>query len=230
MVLHLSRALDVPLREQNGLLAAAGYAPAFATNQLDSQALDQVRTALRQVLKAHNPNPAMIVNRVGDVLEANSAAFGLLFAMVDANSPALDGGLNIHRLGFHPEGLQPRIRDWNSLAATLFHRLEQEANQRPFDDELRSIYDEVRSYLPNPDAPATGSAESATSELVATMELTNDDGVTLRFVSMIATLGTVYDVTLDELRIEILLALDDSTRAALAGLIHEPATSEPQGA
>lgn len=108
MVVRLGEALELPLRERNELLLAAGYAPAYPESSLDDPELAPVRTAIDHILRGHQPYPALVVDRAGDLIAANSA-FDLI---TEGAAPELVGpGRNVYRLALHPDGLAPRIRN-----------------------------------------------------------------------------------------------------------------------
>ena len=211
MVLHLGRCLDLALRDQNGLLAAAGFSPEYAERGLDDPDLDDVRHTLEVVLHAHGHIPAYVVDRGWDLVLANAAAFGL--ASLAGVDPPPEVAANVMRTCLHPEGIRSRVLDWPRLATALLHRLEREMAGRPFDDRLAELWAEARSYPGVAELP-TRSRRPTGDDLVVPMQIATPSG-TLRFVTMIATLGEPFDVTLSELRIETLLPADRATETAL---------------
>ncbi len=214
MVLHLGRVLDVPLRDQNHLLTAAGFSPEYSERSLDDPTLEDVRRTLSTVVEAHRHIPAYVVDRGWDLVLANSTALHLLAAAGVDLAPEI--AANAMRAVLHPEGLRPIIVDWEHLATVVMHRLDAEVAARPFDDRLRSLADEARSYpgvAELPDAPPTPTS----GDLILPMVLASPAG-TLRLISMIATIGAAFDVTLEELRLETLLPADRPTETILKGL------------
>ena len=146
MVLRLAGALDVPLREQNQLLLAAGLAPVYTERSLDDPDMAVVRTSVSRVLSAYDPYPCLVVNRNWDVLQANSGTATLL----DGITPRLLDKPNALRIALHPDGLAPRIRNLGQWRHHLVSRLRREAAASG-SPALGSLLAEVESY---PSAPA----------------------------------------------------------------------------
>jgi len=207
MVLKLAERLDVPLRERNVLLVAAGFAPAFPQRALDDPALQSAREAINLVLKAHEPNPALIVDGLWNLIEANRAA-SLLWDGVDPE--LLEPPINMLRLGVHPGGL-PRISSMTAACnAPLIHRLKRRSREDA-DPALATLIEEVESYLPGepPDGAAT--------QPVVSLRLQTPLGEVALF-TVIATLGAPLDVTAANLAIETFLPMDPTSAARLAEL------------
>jgi transcriptional regulator with XRE-family HTH domain len=211
MVLHLGRALDLTLREQNSLLVAAGFSPEYRERGLDDPDLDEVRHVLDVVLTAHGHIPAYVVDRGWDLILANPASLGIA-ALADLDPP-LEVATNVMRTCFHPDGLRSRVLDWERFATMVLHRLEREIVDRPFDGRLADLLTEARTYPGVADLPVRDPLPSG-NDLMVPLLLETDRG-TLRFISMIATIGAPFDVTLEELRIETLLPADRVTEEAL---------------
>ncbi|MEQ8841728.1 MAG: helix-turn-helix transcriptional regulator [Acidimicrobiales bacterium] len=211
MVLHLGRTLDLALRDQNLLLAAAGYSAEYTERGLDDPALDEVRHMLEIVLAAHGHIPAYVVDRGWDLVLANPAALGL--SALAGLDPPIEVALNVMRTCFHPDGIRSRILEWEQFATVLLHRLEREIIDRPFDDRLADLLAEARTYPGVADLPDRLPFPTG-NDLVVPMQVETAVG-TLRFISMIATIGEPFDVTLSELRIETLLPADRFTETTL---------------
>jgi len=201
MVLHLAEQLEVPLRDRNGLLLAAGFAPAFRETDLADPELAPVREALELVLAGHD--------RRWELVMANQAA-GLFLEGVD---PALlEPPVNVLRLTFHPDGLGSRIVNLGAWADHALSRLAREAmvtGQQYLVDleaELRDLVAAQGAYTP---------AVEEQPLPAITMRLATDDGE-LAFIATIATFGTALDVTLSELAIEAFLPADRHTAEVLA--------------
>jgi transcriptional regulator with XRE-family HTH domain len=211
MVLHLAEHLEVPLRERNVLLVAAGYAPVFPERPLGDPALQAVRQAMDLILKGHEPYPALAVDRHWTLVAANSAVTRLL-AGVDAG--LLQPPVNVLRLSLHPSGLAPRIAnlpEWRAhLLARLRHQIEVTAD-RILADLLRELsgYPSPLVRPPKP-IPDHGS-------VVVPFQLTTDAGL-LSFFSTTTVFGTPIDVTLSELALESFYPADPPTAAALRRL------------
>ncbi|MFI8585385.1 helix-turn-helix domain-containing protein [Pseudonocardia alni] len=202
----LADALEIPLRERNALFLAAGYAPAYTERSLDDPDLAPVREALARLVAAHDPYPALVVDRWGDVRLANAAASGLLSGL----DPAVLGPPpNVHRVCLHPAGLAPRIRNLAQWRGHLLHRLERQVRMTA-DRRLVALLGECRDYP----APEGTALPSPGSDVLLPLVLDTDDG-TLRFHSVVSTFGAPHDVTLAELALETFLPADDATRAAL---------------
>lgn len=213
LVLHLAEHLDVPLRERNSLLLAAGYAPVYRERSLDDEEMDPVRDALDRILAGHEPYPAVIVDRRWDMVTANIAALNLFTPGVAAH--LLEPPINVYRLGLHPEGLASRVRNTGEYTEHLLTRLQRDAATSG-DPALAALLDEVRSYpdLTHPNGTGTDPADM----LFLPMEFTTVDGAELSFFSTLATFGTPMDVTVAELSIEAFFPADDRTREHLQAL------------
>ncbi len=208
MVLHLAEHLDVPLRERNVLLDAAGYAPAFARRPLDDPALAPARDALDLVLAGHEPYPAVVVDRRWDLVSANSA----IAVFTDGVAPALlEPPINVVRVSTHPDGLARRILNLDDYGAHLVGRLRRQV-ELTADPDLASLLAEV---LEHPGIVERPGVEPRGASLLPLRIRTADGRAVLSFFSTIATFGTPADVTLDELAIEAFFPADDATRAAL---------------
>jgi transcriptional regulator with XRE-family HTH domain len=213
MVLHLAERLDVPLRERNELLLAAGFAPRYAARSFDDPALNEVRDAVSRVLAAHEPYPAIAVDRYWNLIASNAAL-----------GPMLDGvalhllvpPVNTMRLALHPDGVAPRIINLGEYRADLLARLDRAARLTG-DAELTDLHQEMLGY-PGPAAPATapGAAAAVTVQL-RLAPLPRDDGGKLAFFSTITTFGTAVDVTVAELSVEAFFPADAATAARLRG-------------
>ncbi len=213
MVLHLAIALDVPLRERNTMLQAAGYADEYSETPLQGPALEQVRGILQMVLEAHEPFPAIVVDRGWDVLLANEAAVKFTTSMLDPANPAVAPGLNAIRLILHPEGVRRFIVNWDEVAAAAVRRLDHEIAARPTDDVLRGLRSEVLEY-PDVAATRTKASRPAAEDLLIPVHYRIGDA-DLRLFSTIATIGEAHDITLAELRLETFFAADAATEELL---------------
>jgi transcriptional regulator with XRE-family HTH domain len=210
LVLHLAEHLDVPLRERNSLLLAAGYAPVYQERSLEDAEMDPVREALDLILSGHEPYPAVIVDRHWDLVTGNGAALTLFAAGVAPE--LLEPPVNVYRLGLHPEGLAPRVRNLAEYSTHLLIRLQREVALTG-DVALAALLDEVRAY-PGLTHPPSVDADPARM-LFLPMEFTTVDGQELSFFSTLATFGTALDITVAELSIEAFFPADAATQAAL---------------
>ncbi len=215
MVLRLSAALDVPLRERNTLLLAADYAPEYRESSLDAETMASIRTALDTMLAAHEPYPAVVVDRCWNVLAGNRA----LLVLMDGVPPRLlEPQLNVFRLTLHPDGLASRLANLHEVRALFLERLLRQVNATG-DAELRELYEEVCQY-PVPEEEETkeaGSAPHQPSPIQVPLRVRTPHGELSMFSTM-ATFGAPADVTLSELAIELFYPLDEFTTNALRAL------------
>ena len=211
LVLHLAEHLDVPLRERNSLLLAAGYAPAYQERSLDDADMDPVREALDLILSGHEPYPAVIVDRHWDLVTANGAALSLFTTGVAPE--LLEPPVNVYRLGLHPDGLASRVRNMAEYSAHLLTRLQRDVAVSG-DAELAALLEEVRAY-PGLTHPASTMEADPATMLFLPMRFEGPDGVELSFFSTLATFGTALDITVAELCIEAFFPADAVTQAAL---------------
>lgn len=204
MVLHLAERLDVPLRERNELLLAAGFAPAYARRGLQDAEMSAVRRALDLVLAAYEPFPAVVVDRGWDLVAGN-AGVALLTEGVD---PALqEPPVNVLRLGLHPRGLAPRIANLPQWRTHLLTRLAREA-QLTGDPRLAALHQELAA-LPG------GFDRRPPDGIAVPLRLRAGDDV-LSFLSTVTTFGTAVDLTAAEVSIEAFLPADELTAQWLA--------------
>ncbi|WP_280234396.1 helix-turn-helix domain-containing protein [Nocardia cyriacigeorgica] len=208
MILRLSDTLDVPLRERNTLLMAAGYAPAYRESSLDDAALSAVRSALDTMLAAHEPYPAVVVDRLWNVVTGNRAMGILTLGVPDhVIAPAP----NVYRLVLHPQGLTARLTSPNRVRELFLDRLARQVGATG-DPQLRALYDEVTAY-PVPDALDDDEPDQP-SPFQFPIRVRTPAG-TLSMFSTMATFGAPADVTLSELAIELFYPLDEFTATVL---------------
>lgn len=208
LVLHLAEHLDVPLRERNSLLMAAGFAPVYRERSLDDDEMDPVRGALDVILAGHEPYPAVIVDRLWNIVTANAAALGLFTVGV---APALlEPPVNVVRLGVHPDGLGSRVKNLAQFSEHLLMRLQRQLAVAP-DPELAELYEEMLGY-PGVvhESPVV---TDPTALLFLPMVFDAPDGQELSLFSTLATFGTALDITLAELSIESFFPSDAATQA-----------------
>ncbi|GHD95301.1 helix-turn-helix domain-containing protein [Streptomyces naganishii] len=206
MVLRLAEHLDVPVRERNALLLAAGYAPHYPETPLDDPALGALREGLERLIQGYEPYPALVVDATYDVVTANR---GITMLLEGVPESLLAPPLNAMRLTLHPEGLAPRIRNLPEWRGHLLAQMERQIalHRSP---ELRKLYEEVTAY-PVPD---TGGEPAEPVEPVPYFALPmriEHEGRVLSFVSSISTFNTPMDVTVAELAIETFLPADPAT-------------------
>jgi transcriptional regulator with XRE-family HTH domain len=208
MILHLAEQLEIPLRERNQLLLAAGYAPLYSQKSLDTPELASVRAAVHNVITAHEPNPAIVVDRHWNLVDANSAV--TLF-LEDVSADLRTPPVNVMRLSLHPRGAASRIINLAQWRAHLLGRLRREIAQTA-DAELVQLYTEVRGYQPHLESSHLETPDAG--EVVVPLRFRADDQE-LVFFSVVAAFGTPLDITVEELALELFFPADASTAGAL---------------
>jgi transcriptional regulator with XRE-family HTH domain len=211
MVLRLAERLQVPLRERNALLVAAGYAPMYRERPLDDPALAAARQAVDLILKGHEPYPALAVDRHWNLVAANAMVPHLL---AGADPSLLQPPMNVLRLSLHPLGLAPRIVNLAQWRRHLFERLRQQVQQTG-DGTLAALLEELQAY-PAPDA-GQPELEGEHIGIAMPLQFRSDKGV-LSFISTTTVFGTANDVTLQELTLETFFPADEATASALREL------------
>ena len=207
LVLHLAEQLDVPLRERNALLLAAGFAPVFPEHDLEAPAMDQAREALGRLLEAHEPYPAMVVDRHWNLVLANRAV-GLMSELIAPD--LLAPPLNVGRVSLHPDGLAPHIVNFAEYAAHFVGRLRRQV-ELTADPILIELFEEVCSY-PNVELTPEGMGDE--HGVVLPLRVRTPEGELSMFTT-IATFGAPLDVTLSELAIEAFYPADEFTADVL---------------
>ena len=205
MVWRLADALDVPLRERNALLVAAGYAPEYRESSLATPEMAPMRKAIDFILQQQEPFPALVTNRTWDVLMTNHAAVQL-FA-VFRGAPPRHG--NVLDQVFDPEDMRPVLGNWEEVASYLIRHLHEALAASPGDEKLRVLRDRVLRYPDIPDRWRTREPGALPLPLLTTVF--RKDELELAFFSTLTTFGTPRDVTLDELHIECMFPIDEAT-------------------
>jgi transcriptional regulator with XRE-family HTH domain len=213
MILQLSETLDVPLRDRNAWLTAAGFAPIFRTRALDDPQMVQVMNAVRMMLSSHEPFPAVALDRAWNVRMSNRP-FERLGAMLGDDIWTRVGGgqRNLMRLFFHPDGIRPFITNWSSVGPLMWRRARKEAETLD-GCEMKAVLDDLEPLL-EPDI-LWSPADTALMPVMPFNLMIH--GVNLSMFAVVATFGTAQDVTADELRIETLFPADPQTEALLRG-------------
>lgn len=210
MIIRLAESLEVPIRERNALLLAAGFAPAYPHGDLDGPELSAVRTALHRVLHGHLPYPAVVVDRHGDLVAAN-VGFDVITRGVDA--ALLAPPVSVPRVLLHPGGLAPRIVNLGEWAWHIIDRVRAESVRNP-DDRLDRLAAELTGLAP----PRPRQVPAHHLGFAVPLQLRVDDRE-LRLITTLTHFGTATDVTVAELRLEAFLPADDATAAALTDLV-----------
>lgn len=207
MILRLCDRLDVPLREQNRVLLAGGYAPAHPEHALSDPPMAEANAALEAILAGHQPYPALVVDRHWELVAANDGAFAFLDGLP---ADLVEPPVNVVRVSLDPRGLAPRIVNLAEWRAHLVSRLRRTSTTTG-DTNIAALADEF-------DAPGGGDRDSVTHStgLVVPLRLRAGDAV-LSFISTTTVFGTPREVTLSELAIEAFYPADEATRRALNG-------------
>lgn len=214
MLLHLCERLEVPLRERNTLLVAAGFAPVFPERNLADPALIIARTAIDKVLAGHEPYPALAVDRHWHMMAANRMVAPLL---AGADAGLLKAPVNVLRLSLHPQGLAGRIANYAEWRAHLLARLKRQIDISA-DPVLMALHKELAAY-PAPVSAGTRRVphDRDATNLAVPFQLVTDAGI-LSFFSTTMMFGTPVDITLSELAVESFFPADAETAAALQAM------------
>lgn len=213
MVLRLARHLAIPPRDRNTLLVAAGFAPVHRERGLTDPALGPVKALVERILRAHEPFPALAVDRHWTMLLANAS----IAPFLDGIAPALrTPPVNVLRLSLHPEGLAPRIANLGAWREHLFARLEAQ-RESTGDATVEALLAELRAYPTPSPRRAPSPSDTSLSGIAVPLELVHGDRL-LRFWSTTTVFGTPVDVTLSELAIETFLPADADTARALGAI------------
>jgi len=221
MLLDLAESLDIPLRDRNSLLLAAGYAPLYPEGTWEDTEMMGVTTALKRMLHHAEPYPAVVMDRYWNVLMTNDALPRLFNCFTDTST--WTGPRNILHTIFDPQRLRPYIVGWEELAMSLVHRIYREAVGRHVDEQTQALLESLLAY---PGVPAEWRTPKglgiAPESPVVPLALTKN-GQTLRFFSLVTTVGTPQTVAGQELRLECMMPVDEETerlhRALLGGSI-----------
>src|SRR5215204_2118493 len=206
LIAKIAATLDMPLRERNALLVAAGFAPEHAESGLDSPELAPVRRAIDSILAQQEPYPAFVLNRRWDILFANAAAARVTGALIGGSAHR-----NMLRKFFDPADIRRVVTNWEEVAGDLLRHLHDEIAATPADGRARALLEEVLRY---PAVPARWREREvgAVPPPLLTVDFRSGD-LSLRFFSVISHFGTPRDVTLDDVRIECAFPADSTTEA-----------------
>jgi len=217
MVIRLSEAMDMPLRERNVFLQAAGFANLYTENSLDEPAMQAVYEAIRRVLDHHDPMPAVVVDRLWNVRMTNSGA-DLMFSLAGDseeiwNSIGDGGERNLALLTVHPQGLRRFISNWEEAAPEFIRRLKREALASG-DREMKEKFADIIELA----GPLPGTSDVSKAPLLPVLPLeVSANGLKLSLFSVITTFGTPQDITTEELRIEAFYPNDAATEEIFKG-------------
>jgi transcriptional regulator with XRE-family HTH domain len=207
-LLEIAQALDIPLRDRNTLLLAAGYAPIYSEGAWNGPEMQSVTGALERMLRQHEPFPAVVMDRYWDVLMTNEAAprfFNCFIDMAARKTPR-----NLLHLMFDPNGMRPFIANWEAVAKSLFQRVYRESVGRVIDDRTRALLAALLAY---PDVKTEWKNPVELSAMpVIPIGFVRGDQV-LSYFSMVTTVGTPQTIAAQELRIECMFPADAATEA-----------------
>lgn len=211
LVLAVAEHLDVPLRERNRMLLAAGFAPRYTQHSLDDSSMARVRTSLQQMLDAHDPYPGVVIDRQWNILLANQAALAFVR---DLPEHVIEPEVNVFRVCLHPDGLAPQTRNFDDWSAHLLRQIRRTI-ELTGDVALQSLEQEVLSYPNIADrAIVTDTSEDDDPPLLVPFEVTAG-GAELSLFTTLTMFGTPRDVTLEELCVELFFPADDATEKVL---------------
>lgn len=214
MLLRLAERLDIPLRERNTMLMAAGHAPAYAERTLADPSMASAQRAVSLILQGHMPYPAIAVDSHWNLLQANPIA-QVLMGSVDPS--LLQGQVNVLRASLHPKGFAPNIVNGADWRAHLLARLHQQI-EASGDPVLSALLDELRDYpVPAQEGTAAHSPDDDLGGVAVPLRLRTPFGV-LSFISTTTVFGTPVDITLSELALETFFPADEATQQALKTL------------
>jgi transcriptional regulator with XRE-family HTH domain len=223
VVTRIAQSLDIPLRDRNVLLAAAGFAPLYADGAWDSAQMHCVNQALERMLRQHEPFPAIVMDRHWNVLLANDSAPRFFNCFI--NMAARPKPRNLLHLLFDPHGMRPYIANWSEVAGGLVERIGREAVGRVLDEATKRLLSELAGY---PGVDTEWKSLGAVSGLPVIPITFVKDGQRLSYFSMVSTVGTPLTVAAQELRIESMFPADDVTESAhrrlMDGLVTAPTT------
>jgi hypothetical protein len=214
-LLAIAEQLDIPLRERNRLLEAAGLAAAYAQTSLEAAEMAHLREVLQFLLNSHEPFAALVLDRYANCLMSNRAAARLIRSLAD---PALlvSGKLNHLRIVFHPKGVRRFIVNWDEVSRHMLERLERDLTRFTDDVQATELLTELRSYVPTP--PTVARHDIRPADLLLPVHIRKEN-IDLQIYTAIMTLGMPRDVLLQELRIETFFPADASSRATWDDLL-----------
>jgi len=211
MVLKLGIVLDIPLRERNVMLLAAGYAPAYRERRLSDPELSAVKQALDFMLAQQAPYPALVVDRLWNLVMANAPAAMMMRWLLEMpnGAPLPSEGVNVLKLMLDPNGVRKHLQNWEDVCADLLHWIQREAMSDGLGSEAANLLDELTA-LPGISETTRVANLDARALPFLPMQI-RKDGVALNLFTSIATMGTPHDVTVHELRIESFFPADEAT-------------------
>jgi transcriptional regulator with XRE-family HTH domain len=211
MVLKLGLMLDIPLRQRNLMLTAAGFAAAYTERNLTDPELREVKQALDFMLAQAEPYPALVVDRLWNLVMANPAAIGMMQWLTGSEGKPQAGEINIIRMMLHPQGARAHVKNWREVAGDAIHWIHREAVA---EGPVGPAHDLLHELLAIDGIPADWRVPNLESRVVPFLPLVLErDGIELKLFTTITTLGTPHDVTLHELRVESFFPANEATGA-----------------
>ena len=205
MILLLAENLQIPLRERNKILISGGYAPIFSEKNLEDVSLNAVKTAIDLILQGHEPFPALAVDRHWNMVAANKIVPILL---EEVSPKLLENPINVLRLSLHPEGLAPKIVNFQQWRNYILKRLRKQADDSA-DEGLEKLFDELSGYKFN--GKRNENVANSHHEIIVPLQIESKFGV-LSFISTVTVFGTPIDVTVSEIALETFFPADEKTR------------------
>lgn len=213
-LLGIAQVLEIPLRERNTLLLAAGYAPLYSDAAWNSDEMKSIGKALTRMIAQHEPYPAFVMDRYWNVVLTNDAAPRFFNCFIDmSRRPA---PRNMLHLMFDSQGMRPHIAHWEALAKALLQRVRREAVGHIIDQKTKELLAELLAY---PDVPADLQAPDMPNPLPMIPISFARQGITLNYFSLVTTVGTPQTIAAQELRVECMYPADDATEALHAKLM-----------
>jgi transcriptional regulator with XRE-family HTH domain len=215
----IAQALDIPLRERNVLLLAAGYAPLYSNAAWNSDEMKSINKALQRVLAQQEPYPAIVMDRYWNVLLTNSAAPRFFNCFIDMS--ARPAPRNMLHLIFDPQGMRPFLANWQSLAKAMVQRVYRETVGHVVDQQTKELVADLLAY---PDVQPDWRVPEATGASPTIPMSFVKDGATMNYFSLLTTVGTPQTIAAQELRVECMYPADDETEALHAQLLAASST------
>ena len=208
-LMDIAEALEIPYRDRNSLLLAAGYAPTYDDVGWDEQEMHSVSEALTRMLRHHEPYPAIVLDRYWNVLQTNTAAPRFFNSFVDISQRPQPR--NLLHLMFDPAGMRPFVANWEEVARTLIQRVVREAVGRVVDEKSQDLVAALLAYPGTRPEWRTQHVRQAPSDLPVIPIRFFKGGETLSYFSMLTTLATPQTIATQELRIESMFPMDEAT-------------------
>lgn len=221
----IAEALDVPLRDRNTLFLAAGYAPIYSEKAWDASEMQSLTQAIQRMLQQHDPFPALVMDRYWNVLMANESAPRFFNSFIDM--PARKGPRNLLHLMFDPQGMRPFVKDWETVARSLIHRVHRESIGRVIDKNTRQLLTDLMSY-PGVKAEWRNRAVPGVAPLTPVIAYSFTwSGRVLNYFSMVTTVGSPIAVAAQELRIECMFPTDRETETHHSAVMDSTRVGQP---